>query len=313
MKPEKLPKLAPLLGPRHWPFWLIIIILRCLIVLPYRCQLFIGEKIGKVIYHLAKKARLTAEVNIKLCFPELTEKQHQRLVKQSFQSAGIALFEIAMGWWASDKRLASLMHIHDFEHFRNALTQGKGSIILGTHFGCLHIAGRMFTQKMQLAVVYRRQKIKVFDYVALHAYHKHFQRAIVREDLRAMIRALKDNLPVWFTPDIDPKNKASIFAPFFGIPAATVVIPAKFAMKTGAKVMATGYYRRDDGKGYDIFGYPFLEDFPSGDLYNDTKRINEVLESIIRKKPEQYIWQYKRFNTRPGGEVNPYKLAEQQQ
>ena len=75
---------------------------------------------------------------------------------------------------------------------------------------------------------------------------------------------------------------------------------------TNAKVFPIQFYRRDDFSGYDIETLPALENFPSDDPIADLTRINQIVEQSIRIKPEQYLWIYKRFSTRPNGEPKYY-------
>ena len=52
--------------------------------------------------------------------------------------------------------------------------------------------------------------------------------------------------------------------------------------------------------------YPAWENFPSGDLAADTRRMNAFIEERVREMPEQYYWLHKRFKTRPPGEARFY-------
>jgi KDO2-lipid IV(A) lauroyltransferase len=122
-----------------------------------------------------------------------------------------------------------------------------------------------------------------------------------------MIRYLRDGNLVWYAPDLDMGRRQSLFAPFFGVEAATLVTPTRLAKLTHAKVFPIGFYRRDDWQGYDITIHPALNNFPSDNELDDIRRINQTVEAIVRQHPEQYLWQYRRFNTRPEGEEKFYK------
>ena len=79
---------------------------------------------------------------------------------------------------------------------------------------------------------------------------------------------------------------------------------------TGAHTLLASHYRREDGTGYDIYFSPQIENFPTDDVLNDIIRVNKMTEEAILKKPEQYIWQYKRFKTRPPGESRFYGIKK---
>jgi KDO2-lipid IV(A) lauroyltransferase len=53
--------------------------------------------------------------------------------------------------------------------------------------------------------------------------------------------------------------------------------------------------------------YPPLENFPTGDPVADATRMNWEIEAWVREMPEQYMWSYRRFKTRPKGEPSLYE------
>ncbi|MDF2867697.1 MAG: lipid biosynthesis lauroyl acyltransferase [Gammaproteobacteria bacterium] len=287
--------------PRYWIYWLLLGLLWLFSLLPYRVLLKLGAGLGWLIMRLAKRPYRNAEINLRLCYPELNDKQRDALLQDNFRSVGIGIFELLLSWWASDKRLAKLMDIKGTEHIDAALALGKGVIIAAPHFTSLELALRMLSTRYPVAVMYNRQKHAWFEYFNQKALTKYYAKAIPRENVRAMIKALNQNRIICYTPDIDPGRKNGIFVPFFDIPAATVTGTTRFAQMTGAQVLFAVFYRREEGSGYDLAVKP-LEQFPSGNVIQDVTTINQLLEAAIRHKPEQYIWQYKRFKTRPEGE-----------
>ncbi len=111
---------------------------------------------------------------------------------------------------------------------------------------------------------------------------------------------------VWYSPDQDFGRHASVFAPFFGIEAATIKLTAKIARMTGAPVIPLVFHRNPDDRTYTLEYLPPLADFPSGDEVSDAARVNAVIEAAIRRHPEQYLWLHRRFKTRPAGEASVY-------
>lgn len=295
-----------LAAPRYWPSWLALGLLRIAVFLPYTWQIKLGTGLGLTLFIFAKRARKTSQINVKLCFPELTPTEQQQLLKASFVSLGIGFFETALGWWASSKRLKALVKVQGLEYVTTRQQNGQAVIMMGAHFTTLEIVGRLFSLYMPFAVVYRRQKNPVLDLFNQRYLHKHYHKAIAREDIRSIIRCLKQAIPVWYTPDVDAGIKNSVFVPFFGISAASITATSRFAKLGEAAIVPAGFYRSEDGSGYDIIFQPPLADFPSDDLTEDTARVNQVLEAAIRKKPAQYLWSYKRFKTRPPGEKRFY-------
>lgn len=299
-------KLIYLLHPRYWPTWLGLGILYFLTKLPYRFQLQIGKNLGYICYYLLKRFRKIAEINLKLCFPELSDLELKNLLKKQFQSLGMGLVESAMAWWMPDHRLDSLVHVQGLEHLQEAIAKKKGVLILSGHFTSLDICGRLFSSIFPMHVVYREQKNQVID--KLLKQHRHFKwmQTIHRHAIRQIIKTLKQNKAIWYAADQDYGPTHSLFAPFFNISTATISTPSRYASRTGAQVVTLFYHRLPKGKGYQITIGPILENFAQGDDYQDTVSFNHLLEQAIRNHPEQYLWIHRRFKTRPQGDPSLY-------
>ena len=97
-----------------------------------------------------------------------------------------------------------------------------------------------------------------------------------------------------------------MFAPFFGVPAATIVATARFARLNNSPVLFMRQTRDEKRRRWQICFSPIIEDFPSGDDQQDAERMNALLEDEVRLHPEQYLWLHKRFKTRPEGEASFY-------
>lgn len=293
-------------NPLYWPAWFGLGLLWLITHLPYRWQIKIGAGLGRLLYLIPSQLKQITRKNIALCFPNLTRKEHQQWVKKSFASVGIGLIEAGMAWWLPDQQLHILYKVHGYEHFEKALAKGKGIILLSPHFTCLEIIGRLVGMHHTFGVMYRPHKKTLIAFIHERFRKKHYVNYIPSHGVHQLLTALKNNMPIWYAYDIDGGRKNSVFAPFFGIPTASLMAVSRIVKLTGAAIVPIGYFRRDDNTGYDIRLYPEVESFPSGDFVQDATRLNAILENIIRQKPEQYVWQYKRFKTRPKGEKRFY-------
>lgn len=292
--------------PRQWPFWILIGLLWLVAKLPYRWLLALGKKLGKVLFKIGGKGKKTAIINLKLCFPALSAQEREKLLIKHFEAAGISLMETALAWWGNAHKLKPLLHIQGLEYWQQALAAGKGVIFCSAHFMTLELAGRLLAMEQPFSVVYRSQKNAVLDKFAKRHRNRIYQRIIARGDLRGMLKYLKQNGTVWFTPDIDAGLKNSVFVPFFGVPAATITATARLANMSGAQVLTAFCYRRSDESGYDVCISPPLANYPSTEPQQDAWYINQLIENAVLQAPEQYLWQYKRFKTRPGDESRFY-------
>ncbi len=293
-----------LISPYYWPLWLLIGLLWLITRLPYRWQVNFGRLIGKGLYYLPTKVKHITEVNIKLCFPELDSKQQTKLIKKNFESIGIGLIEGIAAWWIPDDKLTCSFHLNGLEHVEQAFAKGKGIILLGPHFTCLEMVGRIIGRKYSFAVMYRPHKKRFIAF-----FHERFRKSYVqyipRHQLRKLLRALEQNVAIWYAYDVDGGIKRSVFAPLFGIQTASLTAVSRIVRLSGTAVIPISFCRNDD-LSYTVTLSPALENFPSENPVADATRLNAILEEAIRKQPEQYIWQYKRFKTRPAGEARFY-------
>lgn len=296
------------LAPRFWPAWLGLGLGWGCAQLPYRLQLGLGSMLGMLGYALMKSRRRVVQTNIALCFPELTAAQQQALVKKSFRSTGTALPETLLAWWGSERRMHKLLQrVEGLEHLQQALQKGHGVILLSAHLTCLEIGGRLLALHQPFAVMYKRTRDPLMEAVIQHSRETHFQKAIPHHDMRSMVRSLRQNLICWYAPDQDFGEQHSVFAPFMGIPTATLVATARLAKMSGAAVVPFFQRRLEDGSGYELTILPALEQFPCGDDVEDATRINRIIEQQIRLAPDQYLWMHKRFKTRPPGAPGLYQ------
>ena len=293
--------------PQYWPTWLGLGLFRLLSLLPYRTQLAFGRRCGHLLHTFLTKRREIVRVNLALCFPELPAVERNMVALRSFESMGMGVLEIAMAWWAKDPRKHCDCAIKGLEHIREALRRGRGVLLCGAHLHAAELAGRFMALEQPVAIVYRPQNDAVAEMVANRCRSHYYSELIQHRDMRGILRALAGNQVVWYAPDIDAGSKRSVFAPFFGVPAASLTATSRLAKVSGAAVVPCFYYRRADGSGYDIeVGEP-LNHFPSGDMTQDATRINRLIESAVRRVPEQYFWQHRRFKTRPQGEPPVYR------
>ena len=103
--------------------------------MPYAVQLFIGRRLGDLMFGLLARRRQIARRNLELCFPELEADVRHRLLRSCLQSVGISVMEAAFSWWGSETRLQNLYRLEGEEHLQDALEQGKGVLLLGERNG----------------------------------------------------------------------------------------------------------------------------------------------------------------------------------
>ncbi|EXJ12358.1 MULTISPECIES: LpxL/LpxP family Kdo(2)-lipid IV(A) lauroyl/palmitoleoyl acyltransferase [Nitrincola] len=303
---EKKPSLSSSLALLPTRLW--VGLLRLLVRLPYSTQLILGKWVGLGLYFLARDRRNVTEVNVRLCFPELNSEQQKQYVRDIFINNGIGIFEAAMSWWAPDAWFKDRVTLTGTEHLEEALAEGKGVILLGAHFSTLDIGGLLFSYYYPVDAMYRKNNNPLLEDVITQGRLRFFKSAIERSDIRTVIRNLRKNHIIWYAPDQDFGLHQSVFAPFFGVPAATITATSRMVKLNGSPILMLAQHRTPDNR-YELEIFPILRPFPTGDDVQDATLINAEIEKAIRKDPTQYMWVHRRFKSHPKGKNYLYKKS----
>jgi KDO2-lipid IV(A) lauroyltransferase len=296
-----------LLSPIHWPAWLGVGVLRLVARLPRRALMAVGRGLGVLIQRFPSRRRHIAEVNIALCFPELSKPAQAALVDAHLRDIGLMMVEFALGWMGSDRAIAHTpVTLEGLEHLEAARAQGKGVLLVGGHFSHLELCARLVSRHIRIAGMYRRMDSDVFEWAVLRARLGYADAMFDKDDIRGTVKYLRGGGTLWYAPDQDMRSKDNVFVPFFGVPAATITATHHLARLSGALVIPFFHRRLPDDGGYALrLGAP-LQDFPGSEAAVDTARVNACIEQMVREAPEQYLWVHKRFKTRPPGSSDVY-------
>ncbi len=294
--------------PQYWGLWLGLAIMRVLVLLPFRAQLAMGSWLGRQAAKILHKRRRVAEINVRICFPELDDTGVNRIVRGSFESLGIALFEICLTWWGSAARIEKLVTIKGRDNLRNAIKDGHGAVLVSGHFLAQEVAGRpLIADAPGISAVFRPGHNPFVNEILLRSRGSMAHRMIGKEDMRLMIRTLREGKVVWYASDQSYRRKGSALVPFFGEPAMTSLALSDIARLGRARVLPCFPLRLANGSGYLVDIQPALENFPGDDPRADALRIHHLLEERIRLAPEQYYWVHRRFKNRGEGYPDPYQ------
>ncbi|AXK72652.1 LpxL/LpxP family Kdo(2)-lipid IV(A) lauroyl/palmitoleoyl acyltransferase [Lysobacter sp. TY2-98] len=291
-------------GIRHWPMRAGIALLVGAARLPWPVQRALGRGLGALAFVLAPSRRHAARINLRLCFPELDDATRSRLLRGTFRDFGIGLFEFARAWWGDIAPMRRDVVIEGLEHLRELQAQKRGVLMISGHFMTLEMAGRLLCDHVPLAGMYRRYRDPVMEHAVKQGRLRYAAAMFANDEIRAAMRHLKQGGFLWYAPDQDMRGKDTVFAPFFGVPAATITATHQFARLTGCAVVP--FFHRREGDRYVLRVAPPLEDFPSQDAASDSARVNAAIEAMVREAPTQYLWIHRRFKRRPDGEAAQY-------
>ncbi|MEX2523639.1 MAG: LpxL/LpxP family Kdo(2)-lipid IV(A) lauroyl/palmitoleoyl acyltransferase [Gammaproteobacteria bacterium] len=301
-----LKRIGRTLHPRIWMVRLGIGVLWLLVRPPHDVQLRLGTALGRLLHCLARERRRIAAINIRLCFPRLSGPEQARLVRATFESYGMCIFETAAVWLRGADYLRDRAEIHGVEHIRAAQAEGRGVLIIGAHFSTIDISGALVQPYLEMDVIHRPSRNPVFNRLIRNGRGRYFGAVINKDDTREVIRRLRSARAIWYAADQNYARHHSVFAPFFGIQAATIRGTSRIVSMTGAAAVFCSHFRLDGGKRYRVEFSPVLDHFPGENEEEDARRINQFIETALTEYPEQYLWLHRRFKTRPEGEPPVY-------
>ncbi|MDA0680940.1 MAG: lipid A biosynthesis acyltransferase [Proteobacteria bacterium] len=285
--------------PNYWLVWIGLAFLRVTCLLPYRWQMRIGSAIGRLAHWIGADRRAVARRNIELCFPELSVEERNQLARRHFESLGMSLMEMGLGRWASDEKLCGMTSITGAQYIQQTIDSGYGVILLSAHFTTLEISGRVLKLHCPpFDAVFRRFRSDFTTEIMASGREVSARRVIEKNDIKTMVRSLREGTPVWYAPDQSYGLKQSALLPFFGVPTMTNTATGPLAKLGKAKALPF-FPRRMPGGGYELTVLPPLENVPSGDADADTLKYVAVLEDHVRRCPEQYFWVHRKFKNRP--------------
>ncbi|MCX8582315.1 LpxL/LpxP family Kdo(2)-lipid IV(A) lauroyl/palmitoleoyl acyltransferase [Gilliamella sp. B3482] len=295
-----------LLHPRYWLTWFGISVLYLIVLLPYPIIYQIGKGLGLLSMKLIGKRKETAKQNLKLCFPEKTDQERDKILRDNFISTGLAIFETGMAWFWSDKRLAKHSSIVGDSHITRIQQSGQGVLLIGIHFLTLELGARILGMSHPGVGVYRPNDNPVMDYIQLKGRLKSNKYMLDRHNTKGMIRALKNGELLWYAPDHDYGPKNSVFAPLFAVEKAATTIGTRILVKLGQPAIIPFTPKRETKGHYTVYVTPELKGYPIDDDVQAAMFMNKAIEQEILKAPEQYMWLHRRFKTRPKGDAPLY-------
>lgn len=277
-------------------------------LLPFAAIQKLTDAIGTLAYYAVVPRRRIGETNLRLCFPDFSPEARTALLKHHFRHMAKLVLEYGLYWYGNAERLKSLVYYQDKHHLDEALAAGDKVILLYPHFTAFELAVYALNQDVPLISMYSHQKNQMLDKQILRGRHRYSNVFLIgrTEGLRAIIKQIRaSSAPFLYLPDQDFGRKDSIFANFFGIPAATIAGLGRIAALTGAKIIPAIPTRQPNGT-VNLRFYPAWQDFPTDNTAADVQRMNDFIEERIREQPEQYFWLHKRFKTRPEGSPDLY-------
>ena len=281
----------------------LMIMSRLIRLLPYDELLTLGRLLGNLYYLLVKKQRERAVAQMMPAL-NISETEARKLVRESFVNLARNMLDILYMPNLNEKNLSQYIEIEHLERMRAALLEGHGVVVLTGHVGTWEWLSAAFSLNgMPVTAIAKLQPnaeySRALDDLRATIHVEIFNRGT--NELRAAGRALKDGKILGFLADQDA-GPGGAFIKFLGKTASTPMGPAVFSRRFNAPVLPAFIIRQPNGRHLvkigEIMHFKDTGD-TDADLLHFTEQMTEILESVIRENPTQWLWFQKRWNTPP--------------
>ena len=282
-------------------------LVRLLARLPFAVLHRLGAAVGWVFIRWPSRQRRNALINLRLCLPDRSAEELIRLRDRNLVEFGKTYLEIGYLWLRPLEQVHALVReVRGAEHLIRPA--GKGMIVLSPHLGAWEIAGLHLARQGPTAIFYKPQRY--LDDLILGARRRcgAALAPITARGIRVLVQALERGEYVGVLPDQEPKeDKGAVFAPFFGVPAFTMLLVQRLARRTAAPVVFMFAERLPDAAGFRLHCVPAPVGIDAADDFIAASALNKGIADCVAVCPEQYVWPYKRFRRRPPGSTGLYQ------
>jgi KDO2-lipid IV(A) lauroyltransferase len=281
--------------------------------LSWRRATAIGARLGRLGYAPLGIRRDVVERQVAAAFPEFDAARVRDVARASFESLGRTAVEAALLPSLGRQGVLDLFErVDGWELLEEARAEGRGVIIVTGHLGNWEIGGSYVAARgVPIDGIARGMANPLFDRYLTETRERLGMRIVHDADaVRRTPRALREGRAVAFLSDQGALGLASTYVPFFGRLAKTPRGPAVFALRLGTPTLFAVAVRQPNGRF--VLSFERVEIVDTGDRERDVDatvtRYTQALERWVRRAPEQYFWQHRRWKHQPAG--TPEHLRE---
>jgi Kdo2-lipid IVA lauroyltransferase/acyltransferase len=287
-------------------YWLALAALNSLAWTPLPLSNRLARVYARLLDLAIPRLRRAARQNLEMALPALDGRAHARIVDGVFRSIARLLVAFARFPRMNRANIGEWIRYEGYEHFEQAQRRGKGVLFATAHLGNWELSA--FAHALLSApmhVVVRPLDNPRIDRLVARRRTLSGNHLIEKKDFaRGILAALAANEAVGILIDQNASLDNGVFVNFFGMPACAGTGFAKLAAHTGAAVIPGFALWSEAEQKFVLRFWPAVE--ITGDVREDTARVQAVLESAIREYPDQWLWIHRRWKTRPPGEPSLY-------
>lgn len=293
----------------YLPVWVVA---RLLEVLPRALARRLGICLGLGFFHLYPRLHRVGMRNLELAFPELPENERLKILRGTFVSLGRLLAEFPKFPQYSLENVEQVAIYDGLENFLAARQRGKGVLLLTAHLGGWEISSFVHSlHGYPLHAVVRDLDNPYLNRLVKRYRTLHGNNTIDKNQFtRGLLGAMRRGEAVGILMDINMTPPQGAFVEYFGRLACTAVGVARIALRTDAAVVPVFTIWDETLKKYRIRFEPALQTVRTGDVAADTITntaiYTKVIETFVRRYPDQWLWVHRRWKTRPPGEPPLY-------
>jgi len=294
-------------------YWLVLAVARTLGLMPRSLARLFSGALAWSAYRLLGRLRRVGERNLDLALPAInSETKKAEILRGVYRHLGWQLVEFCCMPRYTARNTEGWMRTEGLEHYLAAQAKGKGVLVLTGHLGAWELSS--FYHSLMghpMGLVIRRLDNRTLDEFVNGIRCLHGNRVLHKDDFaRGLLTAMRAGDTVGILMDTNMTPPQGVFVNFFGLAACTASGLARVALKTGAAVLPGFMLWEPAEQKYVLHFGPELvfaeTDDNEADILAATQQCNDVLESWIRRYPDQWLWIHRRWKTRPPGDPALY-------
>lgn len=274
------------------------LLLRLLSFVPLPVQFRVSGLLAGLIRRLPWRKNEIVDRNLECAFPEWDTRQRRALAVDNTAAILSTAFEAGALWHRSRSWIERrIQAVEGRGRVDDALAAGRGLLVLGGHLGQWELSILYGSLTLPIDYLYKPPKSATLD-LTLTRHRSRFGGRMIPTGgpaMRRAVRQLRAGRALGMLFDQLPKGGEFVQAPFFGRPVATMTLPHRLISATGCAVVMGHCVRLPGGRGWKVVFDP-VPGADDPDPARSMAAMNLALERAVRRTPEQYLWQYRRFD-----------------